>query len=90
MTGVQTCALPILIEMHDVHRFPAFLKLVLAAALAQTGQIGKAKAAVEEYERTRPAGHSAATMIKYQVRMFARQEDRDRWFEGYRKAGLPV
>jgi adenylate cyclase len=78
------------IGIHDENRLPAFMKLILAAAFAQTGQIEKAKMAVEEYEQTRPAGHDAATMIKNHVRMCARQEDRDRWLEGYRKAGLPV
>jgi adenylate cyclase len=78
------------IGIHDVHRLPAFSNLVLAAAFAQTGQIEKAKLAVEEYEQTRPAGHDAATFIQVHVRMCARQEDRDRWLEGYRKAGLPV
>ncbi len=78
------------IGIHDAHRLRAFMKLILAAAFAQTGQIEKAKMAVEEYEQTRPAGHDAATMIKNHVRMCARQEDRDRWLEGYRKAGLPV
>jgi TolB-like protein/Tfp pilus assembly protein PilF len=78
------------IELHELYQLPAFLKLVLAAAFAQTGQFEKAKAAVEEYERTRPTGHDPGTMIKYQMRMFARQEDRDHWLEGYRKAGLSV
>ncbi len=78
------------IEIHEVYQLPAVCKLILAAALAQTGQIERAQAAVEEYERTRPAGHDAATIIKYQMRMFARQEDRDKWLEGYRKAGVAV
>jgi adenylate cyclase len=78
------------IEMHELYQLPAFLKLVLAAAFAQTGQFEKAKAAVEEYERTRPSGHDATTMIEYQMRMLARQEDRNLWLEGYRRAGLPV
>src|SRR5262245_22410587 len=42
------------IGLHDVHRLPGFQKLILAAAFAQTGQIEKAKMAVEEYEQTRP------------------------------------
>jgi len=78
------------VELHEVHHLPAYLRLVLAAALAQTGQYDKAKAAVEEYERTRPSGHDATTMIKYQVQMCVRPEDREHWLEGYRKAGLAV
>jgi adenylate cyclase len=45
---------------------------------------------VAKYERNRPQGHDAATMIKHQVRMCAKPEDRDRWLEGYRKIGLDV
>ena len=78
------------IELHEVHQLPVFLKLILAAAFAQTGQLEKALAATEEYERKRPSGHDATTMIKYQLQMCVRPEDREHWLEGYRKAGLAV
>jgi adenylate cyclase len=79
------------IEIHELYQnLPASLYLVLAAACAQAGRPAQAKAAMADYERLRPAGHEALTMIKHQMRMCWRQEDRDRWFEGYRKAGLPV
>lgn len=46
--------------------------------------------AVANYEAKRPAGHDPTTMIKYQMEMFARQEDMDHWLEGYRKVGFNV
>jgi hypothetical protein len=55
-----------------------------------SGGHAQAKAAVADYERLRPAGYDALSMIKHRMRMCWRQEDRDRWFEGYRKAGFPV
>ena len=78
------------VEVHQLYVLPSFLKLILAAAFAQLGRADEAKAAVEEYRRTRPAGHDAVAAIQLQVRMCSRQEDRDNWLEGYRKAGLPV
>jgi len=79
------------IEIHGLYQnVPATLYLILAAACAQAGRHAQAKAAVADYERLRPAGHDALSMIKHQMRMCWRQEDRDRWFEGYRKAGFPV
>ena len=79
------------IEIHELYQnMPASMYLILAAACAQAGRHARAKAAVADYERLRPAGHDALTMIKHQMRMCSRQEDRDRWFEGYRKAGLLV
>jgi adenylate cyclase len=79
-----------IIALHNVYRLPADLKLVLAAAFAQAGQLENARAAIEEYELTRPAGHEAATTIRRQMNMFALQEHRDHWLEGYRKAGIAV
>ena len=57
------------------------------------GQLGRqeqARGAIKDYEHLRTAGHDAVAMINYQVRMCWRQEDRDHWLDGYRKAGLPV
>ena len=79
------------IEIHAAYRnVPAFLFIVLAAAYAQAGNPEKAKAAIKEFERARPPEYDATTMITYQMRMCSRQEDRDHWLAGYRKAGLPV
>jgi adenylate cyclase len=79
------------IEIHGVYQnVPAFLHLILAAAHAQLGHEREAKIAVMEYERLRPAGHDAVAMIDCQMRMCWRQQDRDHWLDGYRKAGFPV
>ena len=79
------------VEIHRVYQNrPAVLYLILAAAFAQLGRPEQARGAIKDYERLRPAGHDAVAMINYQVRMCWRQEDRDHWLEGYRKAGLPV
>lgn len=79
------------IEIHRVHQNrPAVLYLILAAAFAQLGRQEQARDAVKDYERLRPAGHDAVALVNYQTRMCWRQEDRDHWFEGYRKAGIPV
>ena len=79
------------LEIHEVYQnVPAFLYLVLAAALAQSGQSDKAKKAVKEYERLRPPGHDLQIHIKYWMRMCSRQTDVDHWLEGFRKAGINV
>jgi ribosome modulation factor len=79
------------VEIHRSYQevYP-FLFLVLAAACAQLGQMEAAKDALAKYERTHPQGHDAATMVRHQLRMCAKPEDRDRWLEGYRKIGLDV
>ena len=80
-----------LFEIHEVYQnVPAFLYVVLAAAYAQAGKLDKAKAAVKEYERKRPDDHDVKMMLELQMKMCSRQEDRDRWLEGYRKAGFDV
>jgi TolB-like protein len=79
------------IEIHRVYQnVPAFCYLILAAAHAKSGGEEQARAAVKDYERLRPAGHDAVAMINYHMRMCWRQQDRDHWLDGYRKAGLPV
>ncbi len=77
------------IEIHRAYQnVPAFLYLILAAAAAQLGRQEQARDAVKDYERLRPAGHDAVAMINYHMRMCWRQEDRDHWLDGYRKAGI--
>jgi TolB-like protein/Tfp pilus assembly protein PilF len=79
------------VEIHSAYqKVPAFLYLILAAALAQLGQTEKARAAVADFERLRPPGYDCKIMIEHQVRMCWRQEDRDHWLEGYRNAGINV
>jgi adenylate cyclase len=79
------------IEIHSAYQnVPAFLYLILAAAAAQLGRQEQARAAVKNYERLRPAGHDAVATINHQMRMCWRQQDRDHWLDGYRKAGIQV
>jgi TolB-like protein/class 3 adenylate cyclase len=79
------------VEIHRSYQevYP-FMFVVLAAACAQLGQMQAAKDALAKYERNRPREHDAATMIRHQVGMCAKLEDRDRWLEGYRKIGFDV
>jgi adenylate cyclase len=79
------------IEIHQRHQnVPALLYLVLAATYAQLDRIEDMKDAVLNYQRCRPVDHDASTIIKYQLQMCARPEDREHWLEGYRKAGFDV
>jgi len=78
-------------EIHAVYQnVPAFLYVVLAAAYAQAGRREEATAAFDEYERTRPDGHTPKQMLELQMQMCSRQDDRSRWREGYLKAGFEV
>ena len=62
----------------------------LAAAHAQLDQMDEAREACEHYYRSLPEGHDSARGLRYHVDMCARQEDRDHWIEGYRKAGFAM
>ena len=87
MLGEYETVLGILRHRHDL---PAYMHLIEAAAYAQLGRIEEAKAAVAAFDRSPAPKPDPKTMITSQMRMIAHQEDRDRWLEGYRKAGLPV
>ncbi len=69
---------------------PFHMYAELPACYAQLGRIDEARAAVAEYERQRPEDYNFAKFAAAHIKMCARQEDRDHWLEGYRKAGLPV
>ena len=81
-------------EMLDLVRrcteAPVFMKLVEAAAYALLGQTEEARAAVEAFNAITEPKPDPKVMVKYITRMCARREDRDRWLEGFRKAGLDV
>jgi TolB-like protein len=79
------------VEIHRTYQNPAPpLKLILAAAFAQLGEVEKARAAVAEYRNSKPPDHDLSIMIRQQIAMCSRPEDRDHWLEGYRKAGIEV
>ena len=64
--------------------------ITLAACYAQLGCMDEAHAAIAEYERQRIEGYDIALSVAAHLKLCARQEDRDHWLEGFRKAGLPV
>jgi adenylate cyclase len=72
------------------HYLPVHLRLQEAAALALVGRQDAAEAAVAEFQKSDAPKPDPRTMVEFHMRMVARQEDRDRWLEGYRKAGLSV
>ncbi len=68
--------------------FPAFLWLTAAASYARSGKIDKARAAVETYFRERPIGHEPLIMIDYQIKMCAREQDKEHWCTSYTMVGF--
>ncbi len=87
MLGEYETVLGILKPRHDL---PAYMHLIEAAAYASLGRIEESKAAVAAFYRSPGPKPDPKTMITSQMRMIAHQEDRNRWLEGYRKAGLLV
>jgi TolB-like protein/class 3 adenylate cyclase/tetratricopeptide (TPR) repeat protein len=73
-------------------RSPAWhMYLGLAAAYAQLGQMDEAREALERVYRSMPETVDLGqTFFHNDLIPIARQEDRDHWLEGYRKAGLDV
>jgi adenylate cyclase len=69
---------------------PAHMYCELAAAYAQLDRMEEARAAVAEFEKRKPEGYDIGVSLRAQLRLCAREEERERWREGYRKAGLPV
>ena len=69
---------------------PVHMQAEFAAALAQLGESEAAAEAVETYDRLRPKAHDISEFAKRHVRICKLQSDRDRWLEGYRKAGFQV
>ena len=66
---------------------PPHMYAELAAAHAQLDQMDEAREALERYHQSTS---ETVEGLHYHVNMCARQEDRDHWLEGYRKAGLDV
>ncbi len=87
MLGEYETVLGILRHRYDL---PAYMHLIEAAAYAHLGRIEDSKAAVAAFHCSPGPKPDPKTMVTSQMRMIAHQEDRDRWLEGYRRAGLPV
>lgn len=69
---------------------PPHMFTELAAAYGQLDRIDEAHAAVAEFERRKAPDYDFSLYRTTLLRVCARQEERDRWAEGFRKAGLPV
>jgi TolB-like protein len=69
--------------------FPQQVPITFAACHAQLGRIDEARACVAEMERTLPTGF-VVSLAKTVVAICVREEDGERWREGFRKAGIPI
>ena len=81
-------------KMLDIYRgwvnLPPYLYLVRAAALAQLGQLEEARKTLDDYRSLDGEIPDPTTFVDCQMRMVARPEDRERWIDAYRKAGISV
>ena len=79
------------IEAFNLWRDPPFYMFdVLAACHAQLGHTEEARTARDFFLRACPETYDTAIAVEAHLRMIKRQEDRDHWLEGYRKAGVEV
>ncbi len=68
----------------------SYIYLEAAAAYAQLDRMEEARDAVRHFEKYRPESWNMKEVIRAHARMCAKPEDRERWVEGFRKAGLEV
>jgi adenylate cyclase len=61
-----------------------------AAALALLGRTEEAREAVRHFESIRPEGWNVVDYAHAHIKLCARPEDAEKWFDGFRKAGLKV
>ena len=79
------------IQIHQNYlNAPGGVKDVLAAAMAQAGRIEEAREVIDQMEKSGFTRSDSAKSIALQMLHCSRDQDRDRWLEGYRKAGLDV
>ena len=76
--------------MRGWHDPPTHLLIDLATAYAQLGRIDEAQAMRRQVENDLPEGYAFSEFLAATLAMCARQEDRDNWIEGFRKAGFEV
>ena len=69
---------------------PPHLYLIKAVALAKLGRIDEARSAIDEYDALDVEKADIKTFVSCHMRMLARLDDREKWLDGYRKAGIPV
>ena len=70
--------------------FPTHLRLTEAAVNALLGRKAEAEAALRKFHESSLPKPDPMTLIRLQLRMCARQEERDRWRAGFRAAGFDV
>jgi adenylate cyclase len=69
---------------------PPHVVLDASAFYAQLGLHDDARQLIERFHSERPETFNIADYTRFHLRCYKRQEDRDHWLEGYRKAGLEV
>ena len=69
---------------------PLHIHLAKAAAFAQLNRIEESHEALQQLEKKRPKDWSVTNVMNAYARMCAKPEDRERWLEGFRKAGLDI
>ncbi len=67
---------------------PLYMYDVLAVCYAQLGKLQDAADARDIWLSDQPDGYNFKNTLETHMNMCKRQEDRDHWLEGYRKAGL--
>ncbi len=72
------------------HNPPAHLPAGFAAAYAHLGRMDEAQAMRRQFEDNLPESYAFKEYLTAMLGMCARQEDRDNWTEGFRKAGFGV
>ena len=83
--GEYQLALEQLVGWQD---YRPYIHLEEAAAFAQLDRTEEAREAVKQFENNRPEGWNMGEVIRAHARMCAKQEDAERWLEGFRKAGV--
>jgi TolB-like protein len=72
------------------HNPPIHLLAETAAAYSQAGRMDEAQAMRRKFESNLPEGYDVNSLLTVLIGMCTRQEDRDNWIEGFRKAGFEV
>jgi len=69
---------------------PPHILLDTSAFYAQLGLRDDVHRLIERFELERPETFNIIDYTRFHLRCYKRQEDRDHWLDGYRKAGLAV
>jgi Tfp pilus assembly protein PilF len=74
--------------MEGWSRPPVMVFAEAAAAYAQLGRMGAARQAAARFEANRPQGFDLSAEIRLLVGVMLKEEDKEIWREGFRKAGF--